>query len=176
MIALNSMETSSSLLHSGLQVFAVLQWVFSFLGLGESTELQDPGKSGDCALLPQYPKGGSTGTFGRAGAPKGLNAQNQGRAPGAWLPHMGSKCLPIPSPGVPDGLAPRCPGPGLDPSGPLPGLALHRQRHPQVWRPPLSLVPQLGCLETFPRLLSYHGDSPGNRVLGTAGRGFKIDS
>ncbi|XP_004840204.1 2-acylglycerol O-acyltransferase 3 [Heterocephalus glaber] len=32
---LYTMEDSSSLLHRGLQVFAVLQWIFSFLGLGQ---------------------------------------------------------------------------------------------------------------------------------------------
>lgn len=33
---LQNMAASSSLLQRGLQVFAVLQWVFSFLGLRES--------------------------------------------------------------------------------------------------------------------------------------------
>ncbi|XP_062036159.1 2-acylglycerol O-acyltransferase 2-B-like [Lepus europaeus] len=56
---------------------------------------------------------------------------------------------------MPGGFDLCAPEPGLDPWGPLSGLAVLGQRHTQGWRPPLCLGPGLGHLETLPGLVPH---------------------
>lgn len=59
---LQNMVASSSLLQRGLQVFAVLQWVFSLLGLHESPRPGDLGRAPAAGgLVFLYPEGGGVG-------------------------------------------------------------------------------------------------------------------
>ncbi|XP_035876665.1 2-acylglycerol O-acyltransferase 3 isoform X3 [Phyllostomus discolor] len=77
-------------------------------------------------------------------------------SPSVCCPAVGLLLLGAGS-GVPGRAAPCTTRPGLDPRGPLPGLALWRQGHPTGRRSPICLGPQLGRLETFPGLLPHLG-------------------
>lgn len=145
-------------------MFAVLQWVFSFLALGESLDRcpKPPLTLLELGFRVTTRGGGGAGSPGSLKECGGIRWDRRGGKEETW--DLNAWVLNPPSPfcssGVPGRAAPCTTGPGLDPGGPLPGLALQRQGHPTGRGSPICPGPQLGHLETFPGLLPHLGEGP----------------